>query len=85
MKIIKYSICTQINRGTSEHPLWEEKLSEVKMVWSESNEELAKAEAHNGIYSVEEGTIDVPADYTINDRITEMEEALDMLLSGVTE
>lgn len=54
MKIIKYNLCTRINRGTEEKPKWEEILSLVTMDWCEENEEVAKREAHNGKYTVED-------------------------------
>ena len=54
MKFIKYNLCTRVNYGTEENPEWEEILSSVKMSWSEANEELAKKEAHNGEYTIED-------------------------------
>ena len=35
-------------------------LSEVNMQWSEANEEIAKAEAYNGEYTIEEIEVPVP-------------------------
>ena len=46
MKIIKYNICTITKEG--------EFLSSVEMDWSEVNEEIAKLEAYNGEYSIED-------------------------------
>lgn len=46
MKIIKYNLCTKVNRGTKENPQIEEILSPVTMPWSEANEEIAKREAY---------------------------------------
>ena len=57
MKVIQYDLCTRVNRGTEEAPVWEEILSSVTMGWNEKNEEIAKREAHNGIYTVEEGSL----------------------------
>lgn len=54
MKVIKYNLCTPVNHGTEEKPDIEEVLSAVKMEWSEANEEIAKREAHNGEYTIEE-------------------------------
>lgn len=54
MKIIKYNLCTKVNLGTDEEPIIEEILSPVKMGWNEANEELAKLEAHNGEYTIED-------------------------------
>lgn len=54
MKIIKYNLCTRINRGTEEAPAWEEILTPVEMGWNEINENVAIAEAHNGEITIEE-------------------------------
>lgn len=54
MKIIKYNFCTISNSGTDEEPIMEEILSPVSMTWSEANEELAKREAYNGEYIIED-------------------------------
>lgn len=57
----------------------------VEMGWNEVNEELAKREADNGDYTVDD--IEQPEDVqpSESERIANLEEALDMLLSGVTE
>lgn len=52
MKIIKYQLCTEINRGTEEQPNIEQLFSEVSLGWSEANEKIAKAEAYNGEYEI---------------------------------
>jgi len=54
-KIIKYSLCSSVNHGTEEAPLWEEVLTPVAMSWNEVNEEIAKQEAYNGEYTIEDG------------------------------
>ena len=54
MKILKYNLCTRVNRGTEEQPVWEEILAPVEMGWNETNEEIAKREAHNGEYIIED-------------------------------
>jgi hypothetical protein len=54
MKILKYNLCTIINHGTEEEPKIEEILSPVTMGWNEANEEIAKAEAYNGEYTIED-------------------------------
>ena len=54
MKILKYNLCTIVNHGTEEEPQIEEILSQVIMGWSEANEEIAKREAHNGEYTIED-------------------------------
>lgn len=85
MKWLKYSLCTRVNRGTEEEPKWEKTLSSVTMGWSEANEEVAKAEAYNGEYTIEDDGVEEVVEQTQEERITELEEALELLLSGVTE
>ena len=52
--------------------------------YSEEMEEAAKREAYNGEYEIiDDGQPDPPR--TDAERIAELEEALEMLLSGVTE
>lgn len=85
-KIIKYQYCSKVNRGTEESPMWEEILSDVEMGWNEVNEETAKREAYNGEYTIEDdGQPEPVAEPTDAERVAELEEALAMLLSGVTE
>ena len=54
MKIIKYNLCTRVNRGTEKEPNWEEILTPVTMGWNETNEAVAQKEAHNGEYTIED-------------------------------
>lgn len=54
MKIIKYNLCTCVNFGTTDNPSIEEILTPVVMGWSEANEEIAKKEAYNGEYTIED-------------------------------
>lgn len=54
MKIIKYQLCTEVNRGTEEKPSIEQIFSAVSLGWSEANEEIAKSEAYNGEYTIED-------------------------------
>lgn len=84
MKVIKYNICTNVNHGTEEEPPIEEILCPVIMGWNEINEEIAKKEAHNGEYTIEDDG-QPEAQPTDAERIAELEEALALLLSGVTE
>lgn len=86
MKIIKYNLCTIINHGTEEEPKIAEILSPVTMGWNEVNEEIAKKEAYNGEYTIEDdGQPEPEAKQIPEERIAELEEALALLLSGVTE
>ena len=54
MKIIKYQLCTEVNHGTEEQPDIQQIFSGVSLGWSEANEELAKREAYNGEYTIED-------------------------------
>lgn len=85
MKKIKYFLCTQVNVGTQEVPVFEQNPFPVEMSWSPANEEIAKREAHNGEYTVEDDGIEETAEPSHEERITDLEEALALLLSGVTE
>lgn len=54
MKIIKYKLCTEVNHGTEDKPDMEQVFSAVTLGWSAANETIAKAEAYNGEYTVED-------------------------------
>ena len=86
-KVIRYKFLTaEINHGTEEDPDIEQIFSCVTMGWNEVNEEIAKREAHNGEYIIEDdGEPEMEAQTTDAERIAELEEALALLLSGVTE
>ena len=86
MKVIRYNLCTRVNHGSEAAPVWEEMLTPVEMGWNEINEKTARDEAHNGVYTVEEdGQPEMGTQPTQEARIAELEEALDLLLSGATE
>lgn len=55
MKIIKYKyLSCEINHGTEESPDIEQIFLEKSMCWSEAHEEIAKREAYNGEYTIED-------------------------------
>ena len=54
MRIIKYQLCTEINHGTEDTPDVEQVLADVTLGWTESNEQLARREAYNGVYTIED-------------------------------
>lgn len=85
MKRIKYNLCTKINHGTPESPVWEDSLSAVELPWSAGNEAIAQREAWGGAYTIEDDGVEEVAEPTQEERIAELEEALALLLSGVTE
>lgn len=77
MKKLKYNLCTKVNHGTAEAPVWEEFLSPVIMGWNEINEEIAKREAHNGEYTIEDdGTEEPVAPQTTDKRLAAVEKAV---------
>ena len=86
MKMIEYNLCTMGNIGTEEKPEMQEVLSAVTLHWSEANEAIARQEAHNGEYTIEDdGQPEPEPEVTPEERIAELEQALELLLSGVTE
>lgn len=68
MKVIKYQLCTEANHGTENEPKIEQVFSAVTLGWSEANEKIAKAEAYNGEYTIEDDGEPEPAPTKI-DRI----------------
>lgn len=85
MKAIKYKfLSAEVNRGSDEKPNMEQIFLDKTVPWNETNEELAKREAYNGEYTVEDDGQPEP-EATAEERIAELEEALSLLLSGVTE
>lgn len=54
MKVLKYRLMTEVNNGTEEQPDIQQIFSAVTLGWNESNEELAKREAYNGEYTIED-------------------------------
>ena len=87
MKIIKYKFLScEINHGTEEEPNVEQVFLEKTMAWTEENEEIVKREAYNGEYTIEDdGREDPGRKPSQEERIAELEAALDMILTGVTE
>lgn len=87
MEVIKYKfLSAEVNRGTEEQPDIEKIYLDKSIPYSEANEEIAKAEAYNGEYTIEDdGQPDPEAQHTDAERIAELEEAMELLLSGVTE
>lgn len=84
-KVIKYNLATKVNCGTPENPEHMITLSRVEMPWSEANEEIANCEAYDGYTIEDDGQPEAEAQPSEAERIAELEEALALLLSGVTE
>lgn len=86
MKYWKYEMQNIAVVGTDENgnSITKESFFTKYIPYTAENEELAKKEAYNGEYTVEE--VDEPeAPSTDAERIAELEEALTMLLNEVTE
>ena len=79
MKIIRYKfLSAEIDN--------EQIFLEKYMGWNEDNEKVAKQEAYNGEYTIEDdGQPEPSVQPTDAERIAELEEALALLLNGVTE
>lgn len=85
-KTIKYLFCAEVNCGNDETPNIEQRFIGKTIPYSEANEEIAKREAYNGEYTIEDdGQPEPEAQPSEAERIAELEEALAMILSGVTE
>lgn len=87
MKVIKYKfLSAEVNRGLEEKPNMERIFLDKAMPWNETNEEIARMEAYNGEYTIEDdGQPEPEVQQSPEERIAELEEALALLLSGVTE
>ena len=72
MKVLKYRLMTEVNRGTDEQPDIQQIFSDVTLGWSEANEELAKREAYNGEVTVEEVPDDRPLDMIRSEKMKEL-------------
>lgn len=85
MKVIKYTLRTETAFGSGQ-PVF------VRMGWNEVNEEIAKKEAYQGEYTIEDDGQQVEKTETIAERVkslessgAELREALELILSEVTE
>ena len=85
MKIIKYQLCTEVNRGTEDKPDIQQVFSSVTLGWSESNEKIAKAEAYNGEYTVEDNGEPEPVISPTNDELATENKLLKQQVSALTE
>ena len=86
MKILRYfTECKMLSTDENGDTVSSTALCEVETPWSEANEEIAKREAHNGEYTIEDDGAEEVVEPTPEERIAELEEALALLLSGVTE
>ena len=85
MKKIKYDFCSHINHGTEENPQWEEILYSVIMDWNETNEEIAKREAYNGEYTIDDDGQPDPADIPTKEDELEARLTYVEMMTGLLE
>ena len=74
MKVIKYQLCTEVNRGTEDKPNIKQIFSAITLGWSESNEQIAKAEAYNGQYTIKEEPDNRPFDEIQTEKLSNLSE-----------
>ena len=68
MKVLKYRLMTEVNHGTEEQPDIQQIFSDVSLGWSEANEGIAKHEAYNGEYTIEDNGVEP----TVEEQITSL-------------
>lgn len=85
MKIIKYQLCTEVNRGTEDKPDIQQVFSIVTLGWSAANEKIAKAEAYNGEYTVEDNGEPEPVVPPTNNELAAENKLLKQQVSALTE
>ena len=85
MKVIKYKLCTEVKSGTEEQPDIQRIFSDVTMGWSESNEELAKLEAYNGEYTIEDDGKPEPVIPPTNEELEAENKLLKQQVSALTD
>lgn len=74
-KFIKYRLMHIVNTGTEKEPVTEEVFTNVRIEWNQANEEIAKQEAYNGEYAVEDDGIEKIDSLTIEERVKALEKA----------
>ena len=75
MKVIKFLLCSEINVGTKEEPKIVQDFVDITRTWSEKDEEIAKREAYNGEYTIEDDGQPEPPP-TTEQRVSDLEEQL---------
>ena len=60
MKRIRYTQCVEVNRGTDDNPVIEKVFTVLTHDYNETTETIAKAEAYNGEYTIEDAPDDRP-------------------------
>lgn len=86
MKRIKWLyLSSEVNYGTEEAPDIRQHFIPKDFPYSEEALEAAEEEAYDGEYEIYDDGKEEIIEPTTEERIAELEEALELLLSGVTE
>lgn len=79
-KLIKYKFLScEVNHGTEENPDIEQIFLNKSIGWNEANEEIAKREAYNGEYTIEDNGVAETITPTTEERVEALEAAVTML------
>ena len=85
MKVINYKLLScEINHGTEENPDVEQIFLNKVIDWNKTNEEIAKCEAYNGEYTIEDDGVEEIVAVTTEERISALEEAMLEVLGVIT-
>lgn len=88
MKVIKFVFATEVNYGSETEPNIKLLLTNSSYPYSEENLEKAKQESYNGEITIEDDGQPEPEpseSEQLRSDVNELQEALNLILSGVTE
>ena len=85
MKKIKYRIVTEVNYGTVDQPNVVRTFADKAIVWSKVNEKIAKAEACNGEYTIEDDGKPEPVIPPTNEALAAENKLLKQQLASLTD
>jgi len=74
MLSIKYQLVTEVNHGTEGNPIIEKEFVKKTMPYSKDNEEIAKAEAYNGEYTIGEESDNRPFEEIQTEKLSSLSE-----------
>ena len=85
MKVLKYRLCTEVNHGTEDKPDIQQVFSAVTLGWNEDNKKIAKAEAYNGEYTIEDDGEPEPVIPPTNEALAAENKLLKQQLASLTD
>lgn len=88
MRRIKYQIMTEINLGTEDEPDIRQNIRGKSIPYTDTNYQLALQEAYQGEVTIEDDGQSEPKpseSEQLRHDVDELQEALNMILMGVTE